>query len=186
MMIGIGLILAIAMFHGARHAPSLSSFASDPGPHAEANVAASDPYAEARLSQAILNAQTGERATIDAASLLSGISVRPGGFRLVGDGTLQVRGDRIRLADVQLPSVRGACPYETDLAGRALRRLGQLLSAGPFQLGEAGGPDADAQGRKLRIATRGGHSIGGMLVRDGLAHDAQAPGPWCASGLGFV
>lgn len=187
MMIGIGLALGVAMFQGTRHAIDLRIFESEPPPRVKASTAtAADPYAEARRSRAILGAQTGERTALDAAALLSGITVRPNGFRLGVDGTLQVRGDRIRLADVQLPSLGGGCPYEIDLAGRAIERLGQLLAAGPFQLGESGGPDADAQGRKLRIATRRGHSIGGMLVRDGLAHDAQAPGPWCASGMGFV
>lgn len=52
----------------------------------------------------------------------------------------------------------------------ATRRLQQLVSAGPFTLaGNPNGRDEDRYGRKLRIVTRGGESLGGVLVDEGLA-----------------
>lgn len=58
-------------------------------------------------------------------------------------------------------------------------RLQQLLSAGPFTLAPAE-RDADRYGRKLRIATRDGRSIGAMLVAEGLARPWEgARRPWC-------
>lgn len=188
MMIGIGLVLGIAMFQGARSGFSLSAFASDPAPEANSVAPAADPYAEARLSRAILDGQSGASGGAETATYLGGTLVRPGGYRLTMTGALQVRGALVRLADVDLPRLRGACPYESQLGGRALRRLGALLSAGPFELSEGGGRDTDSEGRQLRIATRGGRSIGAMLVDDGLAHEATggSPPPWCASGVGTV
>jgi endonuclease YncB( thermonuclease family) len=45
-----------------------------------------------------------------------------------------------------------------------------LLAAGPFQLHPApDGRDEDRYGRKLRIVTRGGRSLGDVLVDEGLA-----------------
>lgn len=188
MMIGIGLVLGIAMFQGARSGFSLSAFASDPAPETNSVAPAADPYAEARLSRAILDGQSGTSDGTETATYLGGTLVRPGGYRLTMTGALQVRGALVRLADVDLPRLRGACPYESQLGGRALRRLGALLSAGPFELSEGGGRDTDSEGRQLRIATRGGRSIGAMLVDDGLAHEATggSPPPWCASGVGTV
>lgn len=185
MMIGIGLVLGIGMFQGAKSGFSLSALASDPAPETNMAAPAADPYAEARLSRAILDGQSGGA---EPATYLGGTLVRPGGYRLTMTGALRVRGALVRLADVDLPRLRGACPYESRLGGRALRRLGALLSAGPFELSEGGGRDTDGEGRQLRIATRAGRSIGAMLVDDGLAHEATGgpPSPWCASGVGIV
>ncbi|WP_333566582.1 thermonuclease family protein, partial [Sphingorhabdus sp.] len=50
----------------------------------------------------------------------------------------------------------------------ATRRLHQLVNAGPFTL-QSINRDEDRYGRKLRILTRGGQSLGELLVEEGLA-----------------
>jgi endonuclease YncB( thermonuclease family) len=49
-------------------------------------------------------------------------------------------------------------------------RLQALLNQGPFTLEpNTLGPSEDKYGRSLKLVTRGGESIGAMLVREGLA-----------------
>lgn len=100
---------------------------------------------------------------------------------VVIDGdTFHYGGSKIRIADIDTPEVRGRCPYETALAARATRRLADLLAAGPFEL-QPIDRDEDRYGRKLRIVTRNGRSLGDQLVAEGLAR--TWPGrrePWCA------
>ena len=61
------------------------------------------------------------------------------------------------------------------------RRMEALLSAGPFELHPPpGGCDEDRYGRKLRIVTRGGRSLGDVLVEEGLARTWTGRRlPWC-------
>lgn len=56
-----------------------------------------------------------------------------------------------------------------------------LLAAGAFQLSPlASGRDEDRYGRKLRIVTRGGRSLGDLLVAEGLARTwSGRREPWC-------
>lgn len=55
-----------------------------------------------------------------------------------------------------------------------------LLNAGPFSL-ESADRETDRYGRKLRIVTRGGDSLGGVLVDEGLARwYAGGRRPWCS------
>lgn len=64
-------------------------------------------------------------------------------------------------------------------AAAAPARLDQLLASGPFAL-ERLGRDEDRYGRKLRIVTRGGRSIGDQLVAEGLARTwTGRREPWC-------
>lgn len=88
---------------------------------------------------------------------------------VVDGDTFWYLGTKIRIADINTPETsRPACPYEAELGARATVRLIQLLDAGPFTL-EQQGRDADRYGRKLRIVTRGGQSLGAVLVTEGLA-----------------
>jgi endonuclease YncB( thermonuclease family) len=59
--------------------------------------------------------------------------------------------------------------------------MGALLAAGPFELHALGdGRDEDRYGRKLRIVTRNGRSLGDMLVAEGLARTwTGRREPWC-------
>lgn len=78
----------------------------------------------------------------------------------------------VQAVGTQVPAlVRGAAA--------APARLDQLLAAGPFGM-ERLGPDQDRYGRKLRIVTRDGRSIGGQLAAEGLARTwTGRREPWC-------
>jgi endonuclease YncB( thermonuclease family) len=57
--------------------------------------------------------------------------------------------------------------------------LQALLNAGPFTL-VAATRDQDQYGRKLRTVSRGGRSLGDVLVAEGLARRWNGPrGSWC-------
>ncbi len=65
------------------------------------------------------------------------------------------------------------------MGATATQRLHALVNAGPFSL-ESIGRDADVYGRKLRILTRGGESLGEKLVDEGLARRYEGGRrPWC-------
>lgn len=123
-------------------------------------------------------------------------TVEPKGMRLAGlrfpicgevpsrncvvDGdTFVVAGKAIRVADVATPAGGDpACAREAELASQAMRRLQQLLNAGPIELRTAGA-DTDVYGRKLRTVYRDGRSLGQTLIDEGLARRAGAAGNWC-------
>lgn len=131
-----------------------------------------DPYKESRRSRAILEAQEGSPAPAEPRrwSGRSGGAVAAGPVRVIDGDTFVHAGERIRIADIDTPEANGRCPSETALAARATRRLGTLLASGPFELHPLpNGRDRDRYGRQLRIVTRGGQSIGDVLVAEGLA-----------------
>ncbi len=192
MMIGIGLALAIILFEGTRSGFGFGMLASDAPenkaapirPPAPAAAATADPAAEALRPRAARN-DIGGGGTAGATSLLRGVTVRPDTVRPIDGGSFALHGDRIRLADIHTPNMRAPCPHEAMLGARAAQRLATLLRAGPFQLSESFGRDADSEGRKLRIASRGGQSLGDSMIADGLARPwSTVPNPWCAAGLG--
>jgi micrococcal nuclease len=104
-----------------------------------------------------------------------------GPVRVIDGDTFDHNGVRIRIADIDTPEIRGRCPQETALAARATQRMRTLLTAGPFDLHPlANGRDKDHYGRKLRIVTRGGRSLGDVLVAEGLARTwSGRREPWC-------
>lgn len=93
-----------------------------------------------------------------------------GGTNCVVDGdTIYYRGTKIRIADIDTPETHGPrCPAEAERGAAATRRMQQLVNAGPFTL-QSINRDEDRYGRKLRILTRGGESLGSILVAEGLA-----------------
>jgi micrococcal nuclease len=101
---------------------------------------------------------------------------------VVDGDTLWYRGTKIRLADINTPEVsRPACSGEARLANRATERLIALLNEGPFAIKRAGIRDEDRYGRKLRIVTRDGVSLGEVLVAEGLAERwTGRRREWCA------
>jgi micrococcal nuclease len=104
------------------------------------------------------------------------------GNNCVIDGdTFRYRGTTIRIADIDTPEVFSyACPSEREAGERATRRLHALLNAGPFALEGYGGRDEDRYGRKLRVVTRDGQSLGMVLVAEGLAREWDgARRGWC-------
>jgi endonuclease YncB( thermonuclease family) len=162
----------------------------------EATLEARDLYAEARRSRAILERQEAAPAPADrggghaggdaggaGAGAGAGDEALPeSGYLDVIDGDSFAYGAvRVRIADIDAPEVHGGCPSESALAARATARLRALLGAGPFELAPApGSRDEDSYGRKLRIVSRGGRSLGGMLVAEGLARRwSGRRQPWC-------
>jgi micrococcal nuclease len=111
-----------------------------------------------------------------------GTYTTPAALRVIDGDTFDFGGERIRVADIDTPELRGRCPYEIELAGRATERMRDLLEQGPFELHRTpGGRDEDQYGRKLRIVTRGGRSLGDALVAEGLARTwTGRREPWCA------
>lgn len=106
-----------------------------------------------------------------------------GGMRVtcVVDGdTFWLEGTKYRIADIDTPEVsEPQCAAEKALGGLATRRLATLLNAGGFAL-EPADRDEDRYGRKLRIVTRDGASLGEALVSEGLAHRWGGPQRgWC-------
>ena len=110
-----------------------------------------------------------------------GAAALSGPVRVIDGDTFDYGGDRIRVADIDTPELRGRCAYEIELAARATSRLRALLAEGPFELHPIGGRDEDQYGRKLRIVTRDGQSLRDMLVAEGLARTwTGRREPWCA------
>lgn len=99
---------------------------------------------------------------------------------VIDGDTFYFRGTTIRISDIDAPETHPPrCAHEADLGDRATRRLSQLLSAGAFQLARAD-RDVDKYGRQLRVLIRDGHSIGKILVTEGLARTWSGKRrPWC-------
>lgn len=140
----------------------------------------------AGLGALVLMPDTGEaqsRAGGESERALFPLCSGPVRVTCVVDGdTIWYRGTKIRLADIDTPEIsRPGCARERDLGQRATERLRQLLNAGAFRLEPPpGGRTRDRFGRELRIVTRGGQSLGAVLVSEGLA--ARWGGPrkaWC-------
>ena len=119
--------------------------------------------------------------TTDSESASFGLCSSGGGTNCVVDGdTIWYRGTKIRIADIDTPEThQPQCAAEADRGAAATRRLHELVNAGPFSL-QSIDRDEDRYGRKLRILTRGGESIGDILVDEGLArYYAGGRRSWC-------
>ncbi len=104
-----------------------------------------------------------------------------GGSNCVVDGdTFRYGGMKIRIADIDTPETHPPrCEAEARLGAAATERLRSLLNEGNFSL-EPINRDTDSYGRKLRIITRGGESLGGILVKEDLARWYEGSRkPWC-------
>jgi endonuclease YncB( thermonuclease family) len=181
-----GMLLGLLAWQAMRLVPP-----PEPSVAAAPAAEAPDPYAEARRSRAILEAQEG--APSSAPDVRQGVPAASGAatsleadvvsaaVRVVDGDTFAYRGARVRIADIDAPEVHGRCAYETALAARATQRMRALLAAGPFELHPfADGRDEDRYGRKLRIVTRAGRSLGDVLVAEGLARTwTGRREPWC-------
>lgn len=182
-MVWIGLILGLLAFQALRWWP-------EPGAGSKREVAAlsqgapapaPDPYAASRRSRENLERQEGAPAPASSDRQGGGERAFPAAVRVIDGDTFVYGGMRIRIADIDTPEVRGQCASERALAGRATARMRALLSAGPFELHRTGTSDEDIYGRKLRIVTRGGRSLGDQLVAEGLARTwTGRRESWCA------
>ena len=100
-------------------------------------------------------------------------------WRIIDGDTFAMGEETIRIADIDTPEVRGRCAHETALAARTTARMEALLAEGPFELVRSG-RDEDRYGRKLRIVTRRGRSLGDRLVAEGVARTwTGRREPWC-------
>lgn len=172
--IGIFAGLASVYFGGLIDAPR-----SAVQPRAVMADARSDPWAESRRSRAILSRQeTAPPPVVSVPDASPTLVAQP--VRVIDGDTFDYRGERIRIADIDTPEIAGQCPFEIAAARRATDRLRVLLAAGPFELRRSG-RDEDVYGRKLRIVTRNGRSLGDQLVREGLARTwTGRREPWCS------
>lgn len=104
-----------------------------------------------------------------------------GGTCVIDGDTIRIDGQSIRIADIDAPETRNySCPAEKALGDRATARMVQLLNAGPFSMRLWDHRDEDMYGRKLRVVSRDGQSLGMMLVSEGLARPWDgARRNWC-------
>lgn len=188
LILGIGLGLGIVLFEGTRSGFDFGALASDPPPaRAERAATNAHPFTGPQRAGEISggNAVIAPAAPSAPSTLLRGVTVRPETVRPIDGGSFALHGDRIRLADIDTPSMNAPCPHEAALGAQAARRLTELLRAGPFQISESFGRDSDNEGRKLRIASRSGQSLGDEMIAGGFARPwSTAPDPWCATGFG--
>lgn len=115
------------------------------------------------------------------ATITFGLCHTGGGFNCVVDGdTLWVRGEKVRIADIDAPETHQAkCQFELALGQRATQRLFQMVNRGDVELRRAG-RDKDRNGRLLRTIWVDGRNIGQVLVREGLARPWTGKRkPWC-------
>lgn len=99
---------------------------------------------------------------------------------VVDGDTIWLHSEKIRIADINTPEKsEPQCAAEAELAEQATDRLTELLNAGAFSLATIE-RDTDRYGRSLRVITRGGESLGGELVSEGLAEEWRGyRGNWC-------
>ena len=173
-MIWLGLLAGLLAFQALR-------LLSQTGTAIVPTVAlpAPDPWAESRRSRQILETQEAAPTPVPIAA--SGAADFSGGIRVIDGDTFDYGTLRVRIADIDTPELRGRCTYETDLAVRATTRLAALLADGGLELHPLpDGRDQDRYGRKLRIVTRNGRSLGDILVAEGLARTwTGRREPWC-------
>jgi micrococcal nuclease len=105
---------------------------------------------------------------------------RASGNCVIDGDTFWYRGEKIRIADINTPETSDPeCAAEARLGAAATGRLRVLLNDGAFTL-EQVGRDRDRYGRLLRTVTRGGESLGSVLVKEGLAEEWRGyRGSWC-------
>lgn len=102
-------------------------------------------------------------------------------YCVIDGDTIKYAGETIRIADIDTPEIFSPkCPSELQRGNAAKLRLMAILREGPFEIERIGFRDEDQYGRKLRVLTRNGQSIGDMLVREGLARTwTGRREPWC-------
>jgi endonuclease YncB( thermonuclease family) len=139
------------------------------------------PGQQAGATGVPIRVQTTPVAAPDQHAARFGFCHSGGGRNCVVDGdTFRFAGETYRIADIDTPETHPArCAGEAMLGEAATERLRDLLSDGAFSLDEAD-RDTDIHGRKLRIVTRGGQSVGEQLVAEGLARRWEGRRrPWC-------
>lgn len=106
------------------------------------------------------------------------------GPRVIDGDTFDMDGERVRIANIDAPELRGGkCDAEKRLARLAKRRLAELLAAGAFSIVPGDPLDGrlrDRHGRLLATVNRDGADIGEVLIVEDLARPwAGRRAPWC-------
>lgn len=104
-----------------------------------------------------------------------------GGTCVIDGDTIRIDGQSVRIADIDTPETRDyGCADEKALGDRATLRMLELVNQGGFTMTRWDHRDEDVYGRKLRVLERDGHSLGMMLVDEGLARPwGGARQSWC-------
>ena len=104
-----------------------------------------------------------------------------GGTCVIDGDTIRIEGQSIRIADFDTPEVRNyGCAAEKSLGDRATLRMLELVNGGAFTMTLWDHRDQDQYGRKLRVLSRDGQSLGMILVAEGLARPWNgARRSWC-------
>lgn len=90
-------------------------------------------------------------------------------YCVLDGSTILYAGRKVRLADIDAPAIAEArCEAERSRGGDAKLRLREILNEGDVTLVAAKGNGGKA-GAAPHLVLRGGQSIGGRLVREGLA-----------------
>lgn len=99
---------------------------------------------------------------------------------VVDGDTFWLGGEKIRIADIDTPEIFSPkCAEERHLGEAARNRLLTLLNLGPFDI-QPDRRNTDRYGRKLRVVSRSGKSLGDQLVEEGLARRWNTPKRnWC-------
>ncbi|MUZ75517.1 thermonuclease family protein [Agrobacterium vitis] len=99
---------------------------------------------------------------------------------VVDGDTFWLRGEKIRIADIDSPELSPPrCERERERGLAAKQRLLDILNSGPLS-SKVGARDEDRFGRKLRIVYRDQRSVGDILVAEGLARKWQGSRrSWC-------
>lgn len=132
----------------------------------------------AQLAGGVTGAAAGQSDGINAEF---GFCHTGGGENCVVDGdTIWLRGEKIRIADIDAPETHDfRCPSEKELGDQATRRLEELLESGTITL-QSVDRDTDRYGRKLRIVLVDGESVGETLVSEGLVRRyGSGRQSWC-------
>jgi endonuclease YncB( thermonuclease family) len=90
---------------------------------------------------------------------------------VVDGDTFWYQGEKYRISDINTPEIsEPACERERQLGREAQVALLQTLNGTGLTLEQQERRDTDKYGRKLRVVMQDGHSIGDMMIAQGLAH----------------
>ncbi len=90
---------------------------------------------------------------------------------VVDGDTFWYQGEKYRISDINSPEIgQPACERERHLGRQAQVALLQTLNGTGLTLEQQERRDTDRYGRKLRVVMQDGHSIGDIMIAQGLAH----------------
>lgn len=121
-----------------------------------------------------------------AAPLLTALLLLPGGrgLAIVDGDTLDIAGERIRIANIDAPEIHQAkCPDEKARGLEAKARLRQLVTGALLAISRGDPQDGrlkDWRGRTLALIVVDGRDVGQVLIEEGLARPWTGKRlPWC-------